>query len=1375
MATILGLAMKISADATGVQQSLTPVERALQKLDEQAKASASVFTQFAKTSAAAAEAQLKVGTDIEALNAKLKSGEITAKQYADSFAAIQQGAKDLAASFAEGARLADQLRTEEEKRAIQLEKIDALLRAGAITEELAARARAEASGANAAASREEEARLAQINSLQSEAAAITAKYQTDQEKRAAAEARLNALRDAGVLGEESYKRAIDDVTGATQAAAKAEQERSAVLAEGARLTAQFLSADEKRAAELGRIEALVKAGAISEETAARARAVASGEAAAAAAAEKERVEQSARLATEQNRLANEAAAITSKYATEAEKRAVIEADLEQKRAAGLISEETYRRAIDDVSGANAAAAKAEQDRAAQIAAGARITEQFATEEEKRARELENIDALLRAGAITEDIAARAKAEASGVNAAAAKAEQQRAEAVADAARIIRANITPQERYDQQIQELSDHLREGRLSQEQFNRAAAKASQDLDRASKSAGDADKNIERLNRNVSLLTKLEIGRAIVDGLQVLGRAFTSTASQITSLITSVNASLNTLDDFSQRTGIGVESLQGYSLAAKLAGVDTEEFGAAVQRLAVTIGKASPGDALDKSLKEINLSVTELRALSPDQQFSAIGSAISQLPTAADRAAAAVEIFGKQGAALAPLFREGTASIEELQARAERLGVIVDQTQINNVTGMNDAFDLVLATVNGIIGQVTGNLAPAVTDVANQFLEFIETFQGAEGTGGTGIANAITEVLFDGAEYFAGIFDSFMKNFTGISTTLADVGEVFRVGGQLLLSGMEGFRAIFNVIQIGIDRLLVGFGKLLEGIGSWVSEDLEQFGAGLAAAAEESAQKNAREFDAAAANAANSLNAALFGGSAAAAGDGAATEALAAIREKFAREKTPEFKVAANLDDAQKELDRYLKAAGDGADEFLVQSQETLDLFKQQVAQGQLLPQQIQIMNGFMDELNQKLQLEANNRRQARDAAREQSEADRKRVEQLLKPTEEATKLQADLDAVNRRQIELQEQQAAAREAAATAATSSARAIAQAEADSATASLAALDQVKAKLEETQEAAGRGFADGYVKQFEDTAKSIETARQKATQLGEAGLNAFRELTAGAAELEARTRMPGGLDKAQYDAELARLQQFFDERLKREQENQRLIAESKQTANERVEAFLRNSVDARTRAELEAIDAKTKREREAAENLVAIRERIAVTEKALEAARNQASDDRDLRAERARAAELKLLKQQEVQQEKIAAGRQQQQQGFTQDQVAQREQFAKAQDDQYKQALQQQQQLLAERAKAEQAEFERQSARITELNTLGSRTVNTADIRTQEGQALVLGLAANAQDPALIEARLQTKQLQLIAQGIAQASANYFNTPVAIVGGAVLG
>ena len=57
-----------------------------------------------------------------------------------------------------------------------------------------------------------------------------------------------------------------------------------------------------------------------------------------------------------------------------------------------------------------------------------------------------------------------------------------------------------------------------------------------------------------------------------------------------------------------------------------------------------------------------------------------------------------------------------------------------------------------------------------------------------------------------------------------------------------------------------------------------------------------------------------------------------------------------------------------------------------------------------------------------------------------------------------------------------------------------------------------------------------------------------------------------------------------------------------------------------------------------------------------------------------------------------------------------------------------------------------------------------------ADIRNTESANLVLQLGAAAQDPALIQQRLQTKLLEKIALGIGQASSNYFNQPVAIVG-----
>jgi hypothetical protein len=987
-----------------------------------------------------------------------------------------------------------------------------------------------------------------------------------------------------------------------------------------------------------------------------------------------------------------------------------------------------------------------EDTAAAFAEGAKITAQYRSEEEKRAVQIERITRLQEQGAITEEIAARAKDDALGAGAAAAKAEQQRAEAVADAARIIRANLTPQERYDQQIQELNDHLREGRLSQEQFNRAAAKASQDLDRAGKSAGDADKNIERLNRNVSLLTKLEIGRAIVDGLQVLSRTFTSAASQITSLVTSVNSSLDTLNDFSARTGIGVEALQGYSLAAKLAGVDTEAFGSAVQKLAVNIGKATPGGELDKALKGLNLSVAELRALAPEQQFSTIGAAISQLPTAAERAAAAVQVFGKQGAALAPLFREGADSLEELRARAERLGIIVNETQISNVAEMNDGFDLVRATVEGIIGQVVGNLAPAVTGITEEFLRFVEEFAGAEGQGGTGIANAITDVLLNGAEFLAGVFDQFVSNFGGFSGALESAGGVFSTVADVFTAVSETLRVAFNAFELVGNSLALRLGQVLEGIGSYLNDELEAAGRALVASSQEAIDSNAAELVNAAEGVGNAVSG-VFGGDraeAAAQGAGQAETFLQGIRERIERERSPQFRVETNIEETRDRFDVFF---GGIVDQSSVVT-DAMRQFEAVVASVEdplnMTAEEIKRIEEAQRRVNDLINTETADRQKASEAATKQAEEDRKRVDGLLKAGDDATKVQQDIQSVAREIARVQGEQAAARQDNLAA-----------EADAATARLAQLDQLQAKLQEQQQAAEQGFGEGFKKAFEQIDKTIVQSSSRAAEFGDAGFRAYQRLQEGVAVLQQQAR-DGILNKEALDAEVAKLQDLFEQQLQGAANVNDLLFQQLSGQDQQRAIFFQQQEERRAQA---------------VKNLAAIEEEIAATKAAVEKAR----EDGDLKAAKAATDRLRQLGQLLNGEKEIAAGRQQQQQGFTQDQTAQREQFAKAQDEQYKQALQQQQQLLAERAKAEQAEFARQSDRIRELNTLGSRTVNTADVRTQEGQDLVLGLAANAQDPALIEARLQTKQLQLIAQGISQAAGNYFNTPVAIVGGARLG
>jgi archaellum component FlaC len=997
--------------------------------------------------------------------------------------------------------------------------------------------------------------------------------------------------------------------------------------------------------------------------------------------------------------------------------------------------------------------------AAAFAEGLRITDQVRTAEELRVVELAKLESLLSQGAISQETFVRASEKATGV-------EKERADAAASAARIIAANLSPQERYSQQMQELGVHLEAGRLSQDQFNRAAQKAKTDLDGIGKEAGKADKNIEQLNKNVNFLKNVEIGRLVFDGVRALGNAFASVQNQISGLVTSVNSSIDQLNDFSQRTGIGVEALQGYSLAAKLAGVDTEQFGTAIQKLAVNIGKATPGDALDKSLRAINLSVSELRALAPEEQFSAIGNAISTLPTVADRAAAAVEIFGKQGAALAPLFREGAASIEELQARAEKLGLIVDEAQVNNVASMNDAFDLVAATVQGITGQVLGNLAPAVTDVTNQFLKFVEEFAGVDGKGGTGIANAITDTLLRGAEYFAGVFDEYVQYFGGFTAALTTAGETFnQISGVLeVLSGV--FKSIFNTFEIIGNGIAVALGKALEAIGSYVSTDLENFGRDLQLNASSQLQQNLAELESAGQQIVNGTTQAVFGNAAEqqAAAAGAATTYLEGLRAQIERERSPQFKIETDIEQTRERFDSFFNGVVDQSS-AVTNAMRGFEAAAASVADPlNITADEIARIKVEQDKVNRAVDQELQSRQAIKDAAIVQADADAKRIADLTKASDAQTKLAEDLAAVDREQARVQEQLQAARQAASQSLSESDRKASQDQADAAAASLASLDQIEAKLKETQRAAKQGFSDGFTKQFEETGKAIDAARAKAADFGKAGVSAQLALADAVTVLQEKARA-GFLNKAEYDKELARQQGFFDEALKREQENQRRLVDLKQAANVRVEEFLRGKIDERAKFEIARQEEIANRRQKAIENVAAIEERIAVQQKSVQAARSSG----DLASARARSGELRTLRQAQVAEQRIAEGRNQagrnqgtglagglQQVQQFQNRIAQtNENFLRAFSGTYATAN-----ASLNQANAVAAELARQQ----ELSRPVAGSVSTADIRTAEGAALVLGLGAAAQDPNLIEARLQTKQLTGIRTAITNAVTGYIGT-----------
>jgi len=385
--------------------------------------------------------------------------------------------------------------------------------------------------------------------------------------------------------------------------------------------------------------------------------------------------------------------------------------------------------------------------------------------------------------------------------------------------------------------------------------AAKMGSGVNEAAKSLDKIGKAAKQTARDVSTLKTVAVGKMLASGLSAVARSFSNAARSALSYAKGVANAIDATNDLANRIGISVESLQSLQMAAKLSGVD--DITGALQKMTIAIGNAGQSGNTE-AFTRLGIDFAELQRLSPEEQFKQIQAAIAALPTEAERAAAAVAIFGRSGVELLPLMNQ---NLQEVEERLRKLGAIVGEDQVSAIGDMNDAFDLVAATVSGIFGQVVGNLAPAVTAMAEELLSFVESFSSVNGEGGSGIADTISSALLDIAEYLAGVFDNALAQFDQFSVSLADVGAVFTTVGNIFVAVSETLRAAFNNFEIQGNLLAVTIGKLLEGLGSLVSSDLQQFGRDMAQNASNALRQNFAEGNAALQNAGAAASNAVFG----------------------------------------------------------------------------------------------------------------------------------------------------------------------------------------------------------------------------------------------------------------------------------------------------------------------------------------------------------------------------------------------------------------------------------------------------------------------------------------------------------------------------------
>jgi hypothetical protein len=342
----------------------------------------------------------------------------------------------------------------------------------------------------------------------------------------------------------------------------------------------------------------------------------------------------------------------------------------------------------------------------------------------------------------------------------------------------------------------------------------------------AGNAMKKVQKdmagMRGSLATLKTIAIGQVFA---QLSGAAISAGRSLI-SFGQSTAQGIDVISKLSRRLGLTYGQLSGLKLAGDLAGVGLETIAMGATKLDVAFVAASAGGkeagAAIAKFTSLGLSMKELEQMSPDERFAAIADAIARLPTAAQRSAAAIRLFGKSGAELLPLFEEGAGAIKKATDMATKFGLTLNNAQGAGVEKMNDSFTTAFAAIQGLATQVVSNLAEPISRIIDDFTNFVAA------SGGVDIGASISNAMLDGAIFVVEMFGVAANIFaehvvdplgSAAATLMAafnvgsSVAQIFIGVAEFLSFIVQGLGMVLNLIYSGLQKL----SSMIEGFLGW------------------------------------------------------------------------------------------------------------------------------------------------------------------------------------------------------------------------------------------------------------------------------------------------------------------------------------------------------------------------------------------------------------------------------------------------------------------------------------------------------------------------------------------------------------------------------
>jgi hypothetical protein len=325
-------------------------------------------------------------------------------------------------------------------------------------------------------------------------------------------------------------------------------------------------------------------------------------------------------------------------------------------------------------------------------------------------------------------------------------------------------------------------------------------------------------------------KIGAAVVAGAGVA----------VAGLLTLANSTSETAAgwlELSQRTDIGIESLQRWGYAASQSGADIGVLETGMKKLSNTMVDAQNGSETAKTAYEqLGISMSDLSSMTPEAAFETVMNSLADMEEGALKNSIGNDLLGKSYTELKPLLSEGSEGMQALKDKADELGIVMSGESVVAAEGFGDSMDNVKATFDGVKNKLMLELIPQLSNMLTWFMDKAPQIQEIAGTA-LGFVSDVIGFIADNSNILipilGGLLGAIMAlQVVSVVTGIMDAWKASTLAQTLAQGGLNAVMAanpialvilaIGALIAIGT-ALVMNWDTVKEKatiLGSWISE---------------------------------------------------------------------------------------------------------------------------------------------------------------------------------------------------------------------------------------------------------------------------------------------------------------------------------------------------------------------------------------------------------------------------------------------------------------------------------------------------------------------------------------------------------------------------